>query len=181
MEDATLIQRAQDGDEQAVTALYDRYYRAVYTYLALRLNDNDLAADLTGEVFVRMVAHLPRFRLQGRPLLAWLYTIARNLLTDHYRQQARIPTTVLNERLQAGGDSPEHLAEQSLASECLRRALAILKPAHQEVIILRFVEGRSLNEVAALLNKSTGAVKALQHRALAAMRRAIEKAGCYEP
>ncbi len=154
MEDATLIQRAQDGDEQAVTALYDRYYRAVYTYLALRLNDDDLAADLTGAVFVRMVAHLPRFRSRGRPLLAWLYTIARNLLTDHYRQQGRIRIVALNDRMPSGGQSPDRLVKQSTASECLRRALSTLKPAHQEVIILRLVEGRPLNEVAELLHKN---------------------------
>ncbi len=181
MDDSPLIRRAQQGDMDAIAALYDRYHQAVFTYLALRLNDDDLAADLTGEVFVRMVQHLPRFQARGKPLLAWLYTVARNLLAEHHRQQGKMPHSEKSIDLLSHQETPLRQTETHLAAECLQNALQTLTPEQQEVIILRFVEERRLSDVAALLEKTTGAVKALQHRALAALRRAIEKAGCYEP
>lgn len=86
-----VIRRAQIGDAEAVGWLYERYYLPIYRYFRIRIEDQDMAEDLAAEVFVRMIEHLPRYRAQGRPFLAWLYTIARNLLMDHYRVQPRAP------------------------------------------------------------------------------------------
>ncbi len=179
--EASLIQRAQTGDRAALAALHDQYYRAIFTYFSLRVNDPALAEDLTADVFVRMVQKIRTFRYKNKPLLAWLYTIARNLLTDYYRAQQREAGNMpLEESLIAGDDNPARQAEQRLAADCLRSALKYLTEEQQQVIVGKFIEERSNLEMARLLEKTEGAVKSLQHRALAALRRAIAKEGCYE-
>ncbi len=181
-DETALIRRAQQGDRAALATLHDQYYRAIYTYFATRLEAPQVAEDLTSEVFVRMVQKIPQFRHTGRPLLAWLYTIARNLLTDYHReQQQRNAPLSLEEHLVAGGDNPAHAVESSMAVDCLRKALKHITEEQRMVVVGKFLEGRRARDVARLLGKTEGAVKALQHRALAALRRAIEQEGCYEP
>ncbi|HEB64607.1 MAG TPA: sigma-70 family RNA polymerase sigma factor [Chloroflexi bacterium] len=181
-DETALIRRAQQGDRAALAALHDQYYRAIYTYFATRLDVPQVAEDLTSEVFVRMVQKISKFRQTGRPLLAWLYTIARNLLTDYHREsrQNNAPLS-LEEHLVAGTDNPARSAENSMAVDCLRKALEYITEEQRLVVVGKFLEGRPTREVARLLGKTEGAVKALQHRALAALRRAIEQEGCYEP
>ncbi len=181
-DESILIHKAQRGDRQALAALHDRHYQAVFTYFSLRLDDPALVEDLTADVFVRMVRKLGAFRTGRRPLLAWLYTIARNRLTDYYREQKKEAGHLpLREALIAAQDSPQREAERHLAADCLRRALRYLTEEQRLVILGKFIEDRSNADVASLLQKTEGAVKSLQHRALAALRRAIEKEGCYEP
>lgn len=180
-DEAQLIRRARAGDPQALTTLYDRYQPAIFTYLYYRLDDQAVAEELTSEVFVRMVEKIDRYQARGQPLLAWLYTIARNLRADHYRQADATRLLPLDETLAADGDDPPQTVEHQLAADCLRRALRYLTGDQQEVILHKFVGDRSNAEVAVLLDKDEGAVKSLQHRALAALRRAIEKERCYEP
>ncbi len=178
----SLIQQAQHGNRQALAVLHDRHYRAIFNYFALRLDDVALVEDLTADVFVRMVHKIGSFRAGKKPLLAWLYTIARNRLTDYYRAQKKEAGHLpLKEHLIAAHGSPHRETEKRLATDCLRRALRYLTQEQQQVILGKFIEERSNAEVARLLQKTEGAVKSLQHRALAALRRAIEKEGCYEP
>jgi RNA polymerase sigma-70 factor (ECF subfamily) len=180
-DEAQLIRRAQAGDPQALTTLYDRYQPAIFTYLYYRIDDQAVAEELTSEVFVRMVEKIDRYQARGQPLLAWLYTIARNLRTDHYRQADVARLLPLDETLAADHGDPPQAVEHQLAADCLRRALRHLTGDQQEVILHKFVDDHSNAEVAVLLGKDEGAVKSLQHRALAALRRAIEKERCYEP
>jgi RNA polymerase sigma-70 factor (ECF subfamily) len=175
-----LIRQAQAGDRSAFAALYDRHQPDVYSYLYYRVSDQSIAEELTAEVFCRMVEKIEHFQHRGKPILAWLYTIARNLLADHYRQ-ARRANLPLTERLAAREGNPAQAAEKQLTADCLRLALHRLTQEQREVIIGKFVQGRSNAEVGAILGKSEGAIKSLQHRALAALRRAIDKEGCYEP
>ncbi len=180
-EELLLIQRAARGDRTALTTLHDRYYRAIYTYFAARLRDDDLVEDLTADVFVRMVQKIDSFEYRNKPLLAWLYTIARHRLMDYYRkQQKEAGQMPLEERLVSGEDDPAREAERHLAADCLRQALHYLTEEQRLVIIGKFIEMRSNIEMGRLLQKTEGAIKSLQHRALAALRRAIEKEGCYE-
>jgi len=79
-DETRLVQRAKEGDPAAFAELYDRYQPAIYRYIFYRVDNTATAEDLTSEVFVRLVERIDRFRYQGRPLLAWLYTIARNLV-----------------------------------------------------------------------------------------------------
>ncbi|MBU0494306.1 MAG: sigma-70 family RNA polymerase sigma factor [Chloroflexi bacterium] len=182
-DEARLIARAKKGDPAAFAELYDRHHEAIYTYVYYRVGgDAPVAEDLTGDVFVRLVEHIDRFTYQGRPIRAWLYTIARNLVTDHRRTQARVTIAPLSDSLcDREHSQPAAVVQQRLDQECLATALQHLTEEQQQVIVLKFIEGQSNAEIAALLDKTEGAIKSLQHRALAALRRAIEKERCYEP
>jgi RNA polymerase sigma-70 factor, ECF subfamily len=182
-DEARLIQLAQQGDAGACAALYNRHYDAVYRYCYYRVNDVDLAQDLASEVFVRMVQSLDRFRVRGRPLLAWLYTIARNLVTDMHRQKARATHLPLGGAAQLSTDGNGDLArrvDRRLQADCLASALRHLTEEQRQVIVLKFIEDLNNAEIGRLLDKSEGAIKSLQHRALTALRRALERERCYE-
>lgn len=180
-DDALLIKRAKEGEPAAFAEIYTRHHDAVYAYVYFRVNDARLAEDLAGEVFVRMVEKIDGFTYRGRPILAWLYTIARNLLVDHQRQRAKANHQPLDERLVAGEAGPEEITTQNLTRDCLARCLRHLTEDQQLVILHKLLEGRSNAEVADLLGKTEGAIKSLQHRALASLRRAVLKEHCYEP
>lgn len=181
-DEARLIRSAQQGDAEACATLYDRNYDAVYRYCYYRVGDVNLAQDLTGEVFVRMVDKLDTFKVRGRPLLAWLYTIARNLVNDAHRHKRQAIHLPLNEADALSGDSEVDLArrvDRLLEADCLAAALKHLTEDQRQVILLKFLEGLNNAEVAHMLSKTEGAVKSLQHRALGSLRRAIERERCY--
>jgi RNA polymerase sigma-70 factor (ECF subfamily) len=184
VEDETrLIQLAQQGDAEAYGVLYDRHYDAVYRYCYYRVSDLTLAQDLTSDVFVRMVAKLDTYRIRGRPLLAWLYTIARNLITDLHRQNGQASHVPLEEATTLGQDGRRDMAravDRRLQADCLAAALRHLTEEQRQVILLRFIEDYRNGQVARILDKSEGAIKALQHRALRSLRRALEKEKCHE-
>ena len=184
MEDESrLIQLAKQGDAEACGVLYDRHYDAVYRYCYYRVSDVTMAQDLTSEVFVRMVDKLDTYRVKGRPLLAWLYTIARNLITDMHRQKEKAMQVPLEEATTIGQDGRQELArgvDQQLQADCLASALGHLTEEQRQVILLRFMEDYRNGQVARILDKSEGAIKALQHRALKSLRRALEKEKCHE-
>ncbi|WP_420642799.1 RNA polymerase sigma factor [Candidatus Leptofilum sp.] len=169
-----LIAQAARGDETAVLTLYTQHKTAVYTYVYYRAGgDHVLAEEITAEVFMRLVARLPHFVYRGRPLLAWLYTVARHCLADHFRRSGRFTRQPLSEKLPAQTTSPEQYAQQSLAVDHLAQAISRLTEAQRDVIILRFIEGRSVAETAELLGKKEGSVKTLTRRALAALHRQL--------
>ncbi|GAB4582028.1 MAG: hypothetical protein Fur0022_47800 [Anaerolineales bacterium] len=169
--DATLVQCAKEGDKAAFVALYERYQPSVFTYFYYRVDDQTLAEDLTAEVFVRMVAKLHTYRATS-PLLAWLYTIARNLLADHYRETSRVAP--LNERTIMSSSDPTEEVHRRLREAELRTALKRLTEEQRQVIILKFIERRSNLQIATLLGKTEGAIKSLQHRALDSLRRQLD-------
>jgi RNA polymerase sigma-70 factor (ECF subfamily) len=179
-QDARLAQRAKGGDEAAFAEIYNRHYEDIYTYIYYRVNDGEAAQDLAGEVFVRLVERIDSFSYRGRPILAWLYTIARNLLIDYQRQQAKTLALPLDEQLVATQSGPAEAVDRGLTRDCLARSLRHLTEEQQRVIIYKLLEGRSNAEVAELMDKTEGAIKSLQHRALASLRRAMRKERCYE-
>lgn len=180
-DDPSLIKRAQRGDQAAFEEIYAQCHSFIYTYIFYRVGDALLAEDLTAEVFVRLVGKVDTFTEQGRPILAWLYTIARNLVADHYRQAGRVNWLPLEEELvSAEGVNPAHVAERRLMHAHLVAALDHLTEAQRQVILLKFVEGLSNKTVGAILDKSEGAIKSLQHRALGALRRVLEQEQGYE-
>ncbi|NLG51563.1 MAG: sigma-70 family RNA polymerase sigma factor [Chloroflexi bacterium] len=170
-----LIQQAQAGNRSAFAALYRRYQQAVFTYVYYRVGDQYAAEDLAAEVFVRMVEKIGQYRHRGKPLLAWLYAIARNLLTDHYRLNARYKCLPLDETLATGHDDPAEETDHRLTTEAIARSLDCLTEPQRQVIIGRFIEGRSVAEMASILGKTEGAVKVLQYRALGALQRALKE------
>jgi RNA polymerase sigma-70 factor, ECF subfamily len=131
-------------------------------------------------VFARMVQNIRRYQDQGQPFLSWLYVIARNLRFDYYRENGKTQLVELDETLAGDENDPVDTFEFALKAKCLKQVLPSLTEDQQFVIVAKFVEDRPNAEIAQLMQKPEGAIKSLQHRALAALRRAIEKVGCYE-
>jgi len=172
---AEWVTRAQAGEAEAIGRLYEQHHEALFRYLWARVGERPLAEDLTGEVFMRMLNALPHYRASTAPFRAWLYQIARNLLVDHYRKTSgRVLVPLQQAEVMRDEMSDLSLTvEHQLTMERVHQALARLDEAQREVVALRFLSGLSLQEVAAALGKTENAVKALQHRGLAALRQAL--------
>lgn len=169
-----LVTLAQGGDVQAIGALYDQHHQALFRYIWARVSERQTAEELTGDVFMRMLAALPRYRPSVVPFRAWLFRIAHNLLVDHYRKESgRVALSLQSAEGVSDEGDPAFLVEQKLTVERVHQALAVVDEPQRSVIALRFLSGLSLEETAAVLDKSESAVKALQHRGLATMRRAL--------
>jgi RNA polymerase sigma-70 factor, ECF subfamily len=169
-----LIQRAQHGDGEAISIIYQTYLEPIYRYIAYRVGTEVDVEDLTMEVFLRMIRYLPRYEYTGVPFEAWLYRIAATQVAGFYRKRGRRPQQVdLADNLREPGTLPEtRLIEQQEHSQ-VREALRRLNEDEQEVLILRFVERKSHREVATILDKSESAVKSIQHRALLRLARLL--------
>lgn len=172
-----LVRKAQDYDPEAFGEIYERYYNGVYRYIYYRVGEQTLAEDLTMEVFVKAMEAIDTYTFRGVPFSAWLYRIASNLVVDHFRRQPTQGAVSLEEKLVASMEVPTQALESEFAHHALRRALAELTDDQQQVVILKFVDGLSNLEVAQILGKTEGAVKSLQHRALASLGRALGEQG----
>lgn len=173
-----LVARAHMGEADAIGRLYDQHQAEIFRYLWARVGERALAEDLTGEVFMRMLTGLPRYRPGAAPFRAWLYQIARNLLIDHYRKTGKRTMAPLQQAETMTDGSPDMVTvvDQRLTLERVHRALTRLDEAQREVVTLRFLSGLSLQEVAQTLGKTENSVKALQHRGLAALRQVLNQA-----
>jgi RNA polymerase sigma-70 factor, ECF subfamily len=160
------IEAACRGDREAVAELYRTYVQQIHRYIVYRVDTSEDAEDLTAEVFVKMVEGLPGYRRTGAPFEAWLYRIASARVIDYRRRKARRPVIELTETYSSGDDSPEESLEQTQEVDLLRRAITTLNDEQQAILILRFIERKSHQEVAEIMNKSESAVKSIQHRAL---------------
>ena len=170
-----LVTLAQRGNVDAIGALYDQHHAALFRYLFSRLGERQTAEDLTGDVFMRMLTALPHYQPSQTPFRAWLYRIARNRLIDHYRKEGP-HTPVPLPQAEEQQDHTEDLgllADQKMTTERVLTALSQLEATQREVVALRFLSELSLQEVAETLEKSENAIKALQHRGLAALRQAL--------
>ena len=180
VDEAKFVRRAQKGDREAIAALYDRCHASVFTYIYYRVSDQECAEDLTTEVFVRMISMLPSYIDRGKPILAWLYTIAHNLVIDHYRNKKEV--IPLDERMVGNnGGHPAGLYEERESQERLERAMEKLTEEQRLVIQLKFIENYGISEVAAILGRNERAIRSLQHRALAALARIMQQEHDHEP
>lgn len=161
-----LVGRAQQGDTSAIEALYQRYAQSVYRYIYYRVSSTADAEDLTAEVFVKMVEGLPKYRFTGAPFEAWLYRIAAARVIDHRRRGRRRPQAELTEAMADNAALPEEEIQHAQEVETLRQAFSQFNDEEQTLLILRFVERKSHQEVADILGKSPAAVKSMQHRTL---------------
>jgi RNA polymerase sigma-70 factor (ECF subfamily) len=157
-------------EPQAWNDLFERYFREMYSFAYVRTGDTHLAEEIASEVFAAAARGISRYRDTGAPIGAWLYRIARNITADHVDRRARRPQVSLD----AVELETESMARGIENATDLARSVAQLTPEQQEVIALRFYNDCSLQEAAAALGKSVGAVKLLQHRALAALRRQLD-------
>ena len=170
-----LVTKAQNGDEQAVALLYEAHVETIYGYIGYRVHSDEVAEDLTSEVFLRMVRGLQNYRYQGFPFRAWLYRIASNLIADYYRQQGKHPTSsVTDEFISHDPDMFDHIAQEDERFH-LRLAIRALPAEYQDLLIWRFVEDLPHTEIARITNKSAESLRAMQYRALKALAQQLEK------
>jgi RNA polymerase sigma-70 factor (ECF subfamily) len=172
VDEVALRERAAASDPEALATVYERYAGKIYSYVYHRTGDPSLAEDLTADVFVRMMEAMRGQRGWTTSLQGWLYRIAHNLIVDHFRRQAMRDGPELDERWMAPDDSATSL-DAMLTQQQLRRAMRFLTEEQQQVIALKFMQDLTNTEVADILGKTEGAVKALQHRGLAALRRIL--------
>ena len=167
-----LLAAAMEYEDAALSELYDRYEVKIFTYIYRRTGDEALAEDLTSQVFLKMLESIRDQKAWRSSFSGWLYRIAHNLVIDHYRRKGRQHAVELDDTtpLTAERKSLESQVEQSLDAERLRAAIRRLTEEQAEVVSLRFLEGYSISEVAAMMNRSEGAIKALQYRAVATLR-----------
>ncbi|HSF81325.1 MAG TPA: sigma-70 family RNA polymerase sigma factor [Anaerolineales bacterium] len=165
-----VIARAQSGDSEVIGELYERYNLGLFRYLYYRLGDKHTAEDLTSEVFVRMIRALRGYRSQNVSFDAWLFQIARNLAVDHLRKMNVRNHVTLEEEMIAETDDVDGTVERKLTSDKLVSALNRLSDEQRDVLILRFVNGMRIEQVAQTLHKSVDSIKGLQRRGLLALR-----------
>jgi len=167
-----VVEAARHGDASALAQICETLYPRIYRYVSYKVNDHRDAEDLAGDVFVRMLGAI---RGQKGSLEAWLFRIAGNVLTDHYRKRAVRSDEVELPEETAGGIDPAAVVERKLDGDRLRKGLQTLTEEQRETVILRFIMGYDHDEVAAMTGRSAGAVRALQFRALAALRESLGK------
>jgi len=173
--EAEIVRKAVDGDDRAFTKLYDTYVDGIFRFILTRTSDRVTAEDLTSEVFKDAWLNLDDYQHRGHPFSSWLFQIARNTVIDHYRtQKEKAP-------LEAAADEPGPVRVESQAVEGaemdrILEAMQKLTELQQQVITLKIIEGYPTHEVAEIMNKNQGAIRALQMRGLRSLRRHLENA-----
>jgi RNA polymerase sigma-70 factor (ECF subfamily) len=171
-DDRLLIEAAQ-RDPARFAELYELHFERVYAYVVKRVHDRTESEDLTSEVFHQALANLKRFEWRGIPFAAWLFRIAANLISDRWQRSGREISD--EEQLNAAHASPAEIEDVERRATLFR--LVETLPAEQKhVVVLRFVEQKSIKEVAQAVGKTEGAVKQLQFRALSSLRERMEGA-----
>ena len=172
-----LVHRAQAGDAEAFGELYDRYLDLVYRYVYYRVGSAQLAEDLTSETFLRALRRITSFTWQGRDVGAWLMTIARNLIADHYKSSRTRLELSTDDVTESGArlttDGPEDAVLEAMQNRVLLAVVKQLGAEQQECIVLRFLQGLSVAETAQAMGKNDGAIKALQYRAIRSLGRLL--------
>ncbi len=168
--DDQLLARAKQLDPAGLRALHQRFYQPVARYIQFKVGDPRQVEDLTGEVFVRVLQGLKRGQSWQDSPQGWIMGIARHVVADYYRQKERLPQVELSEHLAAAAPAnPVYQANLNERNRLLHQAIQQLSDDQREVIMLRFMEEIDIQNVARVIKKTPGAVKALQYRALRAL------------
>lgn len=169
-EEKGLLQKAASFDESALAEIYDRYQDPLYRYALRLLGNEQLAEDCLSDTFLRFLKALRQGNLPCENLRAYLYRIAHNWIADHYRM------SIVTENIEdlKDPDGQPKIEEQiitNLQRKRLRQALISLTPEQQQVIILKYFEGWQNEDIAHMIGKRVGAVKALAHRSIRMLRK----------
>ena len=171
-----LVDRAQQGDRDALEELYLLHYDRVHRYLRLTVGNPHDAEDLTTQTFLKMLESIGRFQWRSVPFSAWLFRIAHNLAMDHFRATKRWqPEENVPEPEPDEATSAEAGALESIGRKSMLELIDDLSPEQQQVLTLKFVFNFANAEAATILGKTEGAIKSLQHRALASLQKQLEK------
>lgn len=171
------IRLAADGDTDAFSRLYERYVTRIYNYIFYRTGNPAEAEDLTSRVFHRALHHIQHYDNRGVPFSAWLYRIAHNLVANWHRDNSRRKEVPLDDYTQHPhrAQMPEASVVDNQEMEDLLKVIRRMPPERQQLLILKFVEGMSNQEVATIMMRSEGAIKSLYHRTLMALRDELAK------
>lgn len=171
-DEESLVRRAQHRDQEAFAQLYEEHFDKIYRYVTLKIGNETEAEDMTQQVFLNALQSISSFKWKGIPFSAWLFRIAHNQVVDYLRSKKRTAVP-LNESLASNDNNPQLVVEQKLDIEQLLLATKQLTEAQREVISLRFTSELPIAQVAKAMGKSQGAVKALQHSAIVALRKTL--------
>ncbi len=177
LDEAALVRRATRGDGDAFTQLYDTYVERIYRHISYRVKHLADVEDLTQEVFLRAWRAIQGYRYEEKPFLSWLYTIAHNLVVDYYRKKERESQSYVQQANGLVEGQRDPAMEEFLDLDVVRRLLARLPGDQQQVLMLRFIEGLDYSAVATAMDKSEGAVRVIQLRALRKLRQLLEEEG----
>ena len=172
-DEKNLVERAQHHDQEAFAQLYEEHFDKIYRYVILKIGNETEAEDMTQQVFLNALQSISSFKWKGVPFSAWLFRIAHNQVVDYFRSKKRTAVP-LDESLASSGSNTQLIVEQKLNIEQLLLATKQLTEAQREVISLRFAGELSIAQVAKTMSKSQGAVKALQHSAIVALRKIMQ-------
>lgn len=171
--DQAILERVKRSDTAALEEVFDTYSQGIYRYAYRLLGDQDLAKECMSETFSRFLGALQRNSGPDTYLQAYLYRIAHNWVTDYYRSKTP-PTLPLEDNIPASrGSDPNQNLESQLTATQLRQAIMLLTPDQRQAIVLKYLDDWENDDIARTMNKPVGAVKALQHRGLEALRRIL--------
>ncbi len=174
----SLVKRAIQQDSAAFASLYDRYVDKVYRHVYYRVPTGADAEDITQEVFIKAWRAIAKFRQTGASFGTWLIAIARNSISDFYRARKK---TISSDNFEIASRNieadPQAMAEISLGNEKIKKAVLKLKENKREIILLHFFEGWSYREISEIVNKSEGAIRIIQYRALIDLRQILQHSG----
>lgn len=169
-----IVSRAQSNPD-SFAPLYDHYFPKIYNYIYHRVQNTQLAEDLVSETFYKALSNIKKFHWQDRTFACWLYTIARNQVIDQFRKQK--PVLIddsKGEMTEPEVNSPEEKVLRDITTEEIFEVIKTLSPDQQDALLLRFYEDLKIKEIALVLNKNEGAVKALLFRGLKSLRKKLK-------
>lgn len=173
-DDELVVQKVKKGDSEAFGVLYEQYVEMIFRYIYSHLDNRQDAEDLTEEIFLRAWRALPKYDERGLPFSAFLFRIARNSLIDYYRQK-KVVQSIDDVEIHSTQSGPEETVNQNIENQKLREVITQLREDYRNVVIFRFLSGFSPEETAQIMQRSVGAVRVLQHRALAALKDLLER------
>ena len=165
-EEARLVHQAKSGDSEAFALIYDAYVERVYRYILFRVSEAEATEDLVSQVFLKAWQNLERYKSGSSPFIAWLYTIARNLVIDYYRAKKDMLPLEDARSLPSDMQSPHEEVEARFNLEAMRDGLQALTGDQQQVLILKYIAGLPNENIAKIMNKQEGTIRGLQMRAL---------------
>lgn len=174
-DEMTLLARARALDDEALAEIHDHYYEPIFRYIVFRVSNQQVAEDLTSEVFVRLLSALRDHTAPQNTIRGWLYGVAFRVVNDFHRKQYRREEVQLNDGIASDISGPLETVAKHLTWREVRAAMSGLTESQREVIALRFGQEMPIRDVAQLLGKTEGAVKQLQARAIASLARTLKE------
>ncbi len=172
--EAELAKRASQHDQEAFAALYNAYVEKIYKYIYYKVGNPYEAEDLCEQVFLKAWEAIGRYTWYGYPFSSWLYRLAHNLVVDHYRTRRDVLPLDDTMLIREEPIDPEQALASSVASSELRQAIQKLTAEQRQVICLKFIAGYDNSEIASVMSKKEGAIRALQYRALRSLQAILE-------